>query len=48
MSLTKAICHETLIAAGTRPNGQLTRQLGPGKETELIRQMLDLLNWDLI
>jgi len=47
MSLTKAICHETLMAAGTRLNRQLTRRLGPGKETELSRQVLDLLSWDL-
>jgi len=32
MGLTKVVCHEILLAAGTTPTRQPTRQLGPEKE----------------
>jgi len=48
IGLTKAVCHEIPLAAGTVPIRQPTRRLGPEKEREVSRQVQDLLNWDLI
>jgi len=48
MGLTKAVCHEIPLAAGTVPIWQPTRQLGPEKEREVSRQVQDLLSRDLI
>jgi len=48
MGLTKTVCHEISLAAGTAPIQQPTRRLGPEKEREVSRQVQDLLNRDLI
>jgi len=52
MGLTKAVCHEIPLAAGTvpiwQPTRQPTRRLGPEKERKMSRQVQDLLNRDLI
>jgi len=48
MGLTKAVCHEIPLAAGTVPIRQPTRRLGPEKEREVSRQVQDLLDRDLI
>jgi len=48
MGLTKAVCHEILLAAETVPIRQPTRRLGPEKEREVSRQVQDLLSRDLI
>jgi len=48
MGLTKAVCHEIPLAAGTVPTRQPTRRLGPEKEREMSRQVQDLLSRDLI
>jgi len=48
MGLTKTVCHEIPLAAGTAPIRQPTRRLGPEKKREVSRQVQDLLNWDLI
>jgi len=48
MGLTKAVCHETPLAAGMVPIRQPTCRLGPEKEREVSRQVQDLLNQDLI
>jgi len=48
MGLTKVVCHEIPLAAGTTPIRQPTRWLGLEKEKEVSRQVQDLLNRDLI
>jgi len=48
VGLTRAICHEILLAAGTIPIRQPTRRLRPEKEKEVSRQVQDLLDRGLI
>jgi len=48
MSLTKAVCHEIPLVAGTGSIRQPTHRLGPEKENEVSRQVQDLLSRDLI
>jgi len=48
MGLTKAVCHEIPLAAGTVPIRQPNRRLGPEKEKKVSRQVQDLLSRDLI
>jgi len=48
MGLTRAVCHEILLAAETMPIRQPTRWLGPEKEREVSRQVQDFLHRDLI
>jgi len=48
MGLTRTVCHEIPLAAGTVPIQQPTRWLCPEKEREVSRQVQDPLNRDLI
>jgi len=48
VGLTSAVRHEIPLAAGTTPDRQPTRRLGPEKEKEVSRQVRDLLDRDLI
>jgi len=48
VGLTKTVCHEILLAAGTAPIWQPTHRLGLEKEREVSRQVQDFLNRDLI
>jgi len=48
MSLTRAVCHEILLAAGIISIRQPTRRLGPEKEKEVSRHIRDLLDCGLI
>jgi len=43
MGLTKAVCHEIPLVAGTGLIWQPTRRLGPEKEKEVNCQVQDLL-----
>jgi len=48
IGLTKVVCHEIPLAAGTTPIRQPTRRLGLEKEKEVSKQVQDLLDRDLI